>query len=402
MSQGHKSNYHLTEAQLETDVVTMIDYELHEMPQNPNLTKVLKLLNRTWNAHSVQATKDPFARINKPWKTNISDFVASGDEAQKVQHVALPVHEIGLGAFFDEVFDRAMVGRRLAFREGEPGCSVESAPPIHFEDSDRVRGLTVSASLGLIATQEFNMGATTWAVVRNVELNHGGAVGAMKTVSVTVRAQTNGVGGCGGDDDSSKQIAATDAATCPPAIIWNATDLSCQSGTCGRLKALSKVPTVAACCAACKATAGCLFFTVATGDQRCYLNSKWAGRQPMSGGVFSGSLISDPKPPPPPLPPPLVKPLQLAFSLGAPSPLGGADAIVLGSMMLVNGTVLSSGGAESGLYSATGSGPWCDFTAELQLPASVATGSVHDLYVSMLAENTTLQRFTLDYLKLRA
>ena len=107
---GHKSNYHLMEAQLEMDVVTMIDYELHEMPQNPNLTKALKLLNRTWNAHSVQATKDPFARINTPWKTNITDFVASGDEAQKVKHVTLPVHEIGLGVFFDEAFDRAMVG----------------------------------------------------------------------------------------------------------------------------------------------------------------------------------------------------------------------------------------------------------------------------------------------------
>ena len=181
-----------------------------------------------------------------------------------------------------------------------------------------MRGLTVSASLGLIATKEFNMSATTWAVVRNVELNHGGAAGATKTVSVTVRAQTNGVGGCG--DDSSKQIAATDAATPPP--------------------------------------------------------------------------------PPPPLPP--AKPLKLTFSLGAPSPLGGADAVAIGSMMLVNGTVLPGGGAESGLYSRSGSGPWCAFTAELQLPASVETGSVHDLYVSMLAENTTLQRFTLDHFKLRA
>ena len=403
---GHMSNYHLTETQLETDVVTMIDYELHEMPQNPNLTKALKLLNRTWNAHSMQATKDPFARTNKPWNTNTTDFVASSDEAQKVGHVPLPVHEIGLGAFFDEAFDREMVGRRQAFREGEPGCSVESAPPIHFEDADRVRGLTVSASLGLIATKEFNMGATTWAVVRNVELNHGGAAGATKTVSVTVRAQTNGVGGCG---DSSQQdaAAATPWATCP-VLLWNASDLSCESvtapggGTCGRLKALAKVPSVAACCAACKATAGCLFFTASTGDQRCYLNSKWAGRQPISSGVFSGSLTDDPEPPPPPPPPPPAKPLKLTFSLGAPSPLGGADAVAIGSMTLVNGAVLPSGGAESGLYSATGSGPWCDFTAELQLPASVASGSVHDLYVSMLAENTTLQRFTLDYFKLRA
>jgi hypothetical protein len=302
---GHMSNYHLTDAQLQTEVVTMIDYELHEMPQNPNLTKTLKLLNRTWNAHSMQATKDPFARINKPWNTNTTDFVASGDEAQKVGHVPLPVHEMGLGAFFDVAFDRATVGRRRAFREGEPGCSVDSAPTIHFEDADRVRGLTVSASLGLIATKEFNMGATTWAVVRNVELNHGGAAGATKTVSVTVRAQTNGIGGCG-----------------------------------------------------------------------------------RGGGA--------------PPPPPPAAPLKLTFSLGAPSPLGGADAVLIGSMVLVNGTVLPGGGAESGVYSRSGSGPWCDFTTELQLPASVATGSVHDVCVSMLAKNTTQQRFALDYFKLRA
>ena len=253
------------------------------------------------------------------------------------------------------------------------------------------------------------MGATTWAVVRNVELNHGGAAGETKTVSVTVRAQTNGIGGCGGGggDDSSKQVAeavevaeVADAATLTcPLLLWNATDLSCNGNVCGRLKDLRHIPTVAACCAACKATAGCLFFTSSLGDQRCYLNSKWAGRQPISAGVFSGSLTSVPKPPPPPPP---AKPLKLTFSLGAPSPLGGADAVAIGSMMLVNGTVLPSGGAESGLYSSIGSGPWCDFSAELQLPASVATGSVHDVYVSMLAENTTQQRFTLDYFKLTA
>jgi hypothetical protein len=99
-----------------------------------------------------------------------------------------------------------------------------------------------------------------------------------------------------------------------------------------------------------------------------------------------------------PPPPTLTKPLRLTFSLGAPSPLGGADAVAIGSMMLVNGTVPPGGGAEPGLYSSLGSGPWCDFSAELQLPASVATGSVHDVYVSMLAQ----QRFTLDYLKLTA
>ena len=110
-----------------------------EMPINPNLTKALKLTNKSWNAHSVQATKDPFARVNKPWEYNAvsslcgrlsasldalvqmeswcvqSDFVANGEEAQKVGHVPLPVDKIGLGAFFDVAFDRTLVGRRQAF-----------------------------------------------------------------------------------------------------------------------------------------------------------------------------------------------------------------------------------------------------------------------------------------------
>jgi len=78
------------------------------------------------------------------------------------------------------------------------------------------------------------------------------------------------------------------------------------------------------------------------------------------------------------------------------------DATTIGSMTLTGGKVLLGGGAESGLHGPSDSGPWCDFSAELELPVSVASGSVHDLYVSMLAENTTQQRFTLDYFKLRA
>ena len=128
-----------------------------EMPINPNLTKALKLTNKSWNAHSVQATKDPFTRANKPWRYNAvssgsfadvfpqvpdalvqtaswcvqSDFVANGEEAQKVGHVPLPVDKIGLGAFFDVAFDRTLVGRRQAFREGEPS-SVASAPVLQW------------------------------------------------------------------------------------------------------------------------------------------------------------------------------------------------------------------------------------------------------------------------------
>ena len=348
-----------------------------------------------------------------------SDFVANGEEAQKVGHVPLPVDKIGLGSFFDVAFDRTLVGRRQAFREGEPS-SVASAPVFHFEDNDRVRGLTVSASLGLIATAEFNMGSTTWAAFRNVEFNHGGSqLQGDRKLRLTVRAQTNGVDGCGttpglsaaevaSGDASRDAQTSSDAQTCP-VVLWNATDLSCKDGipgTCGRLKALSHVPTVAACCAACKATAGCKYFTSSIGDQRCYLNSKWAGTQPIAVGVFSGSLTSHfpppPPPPPPPAPPPTTEPLKLVFSLDAPSPLGGAEAAVLGSVVLQHGTVVPSGGAESGLYGPTRSGHWCDFTTELALPASVADGAVHDLYVSMAAANSTTQRFTLDYFRMSA
>jgi len=145
---GHFSNYHLTTAQMESPVVSMIDYELHQAPINPSMTKALKLTNKPpWNEHSVRATKEPFARKNEPWNSNFSDFVASSDEARKVGHVPLPVHQIGLGSFFDRGFDRRLVGRRNLFREGGASLGGASPPKVHFEDMDRVRGLTVSASL---------------------------------------------------------------------------------------------------------------------------------------------------------------------------------------------------------------------------------------------------------------
>lgn len=139
---GHFSNYHLTPEQMEAPVVKMIDYDLNELPPNPDMMKALKLVGKVgaqgWNAHSVQATKDPFKRVNKPWDTNVTDFVASSDEAQKVGHVPLPVEEIGLGSFFDAGFDRTMVGRRNLFREGAQSLGGNSPPKFHFEDSESI------------------------------------------------------------------------------------------------------------------------------------------------------------------------------------------------------------------------------------------------------------------------
>ena len=89
---GHMSNYHLTPEQMEAPVVSMIDHDLHELPVNPNMTKALKLVGKPpWSEHSVQATKDPFARVNLPWNTNTSDFVANSDEALQVGHAPVSV-----------------------------------------------------------------------------------------------------------------------------------------------------------------------------------------------------------------------------------------------------------------------------------------------------------------------
>jgi hypothetical protein len=309
---GHMSNYHLSQEQLETPVVSYMDYDLHDMPTNPNLTKALKLTNKSWNQHSVQATKDPFARVNKPWRTNVTDFAAVGEQAQAVQHVPVPVDKIGLGPFFDLAFDRALIGRRQLFREGDTS-SIDGSPRFHFEDNDRVRGLTVSASLGLIATAEFPMGATTWAAFRNVQFNNDAAhIADADTVVVSVRAQTNAKGGCGdfvalnlaGEDPMSsyqllhetlhpfnprkpvhssasvapapttKHVSEESTAPCA-AIVWNSSDLVCdgipasgKGGSCGRIAGLSNVATAALCCERCKSTTGCMFFTSSPGDQR--------------------------------------------------------------------------------------------------------------------------------------
>jgi hypothetical protein len=87
--------------------------------------------------------------------------------------------------------------------------------------------------------------------------------------------------------------------------------------------------------------------------------------------------------------------------VNAPSPVGGSDAVVIGNMTLVDGTQVLAGGAESGLYGILHSGPWCDFSVEFELPQSVLPGSVQDLYITMVADDTNLQRFTLDFFTVR-
>ncbi len=104
----------------------------------------------------------------------------------------------------------------------------------------------------------------------------------------------------------------------------------------------------------------------------CYLNSAYVGRMAMGHGVTSASLTSHiPPAPPPPPPPPPATPLTLIFSVNAPSPVGGSDAVVIGNMTLVDGTQVLAGGAESGLYGTSHSGPWCDFSSEFKLPKSL-------------------------------
>ena len=70
---------------------------------------------------------------------------------------------------------------------------------------------------------------------------------------------------------------------------------------------------------------------------------------------------------------------------------------------MAGGAVVKSGGAESGVFAATGNGDWCDFTGQLSIPADVArSGGAHDLYISMIsASNHSLHRFALDYFSLR-
>ena len=364
---NHRSSYHLTDAQMNTSVVSLLDHDLTDQPLDPNVTLVLKLLGREpWQTHSVVTVTDPFDRKHAPWDTDVTDLVATSAEAQKVGHVPLPADRIGLGSFYDAGFDRRLIGRRNLFREGAPSLGGASPPKIHFEDMDRVRGLTISASLGLVATAEFNMGgaSTCWAKWKNVVFNIGGdAADNASMVAVTVRAQTNAKGGCGVPHPFSPAVA--------PATVEIQTLRNARHS---RFSTLSEhTPDIGT-----------------------------------DTGTSSHAPSPPAPPPPPPPPPPFPSPLRLIFSLGAPLPLGGVAATSLGSLELSGGVLVQSGGAESGVFAAAGNGPWCDFEGQLALPPtaiSAAAGSggggAHDLYVSILsASNHSDQRFALDYFTL--
>ena len=137
----------------------------------------------------------------------------------------------------------------------------------------------------------------------------------------------------------------------------------------------------------------------------CYLNAAEGPLSHCPGQCTTGGLAM-PNPPPPPLPFP--SPLRLIFSLGAPLPMGGDSATVLGSVALAGGVLVASGGAESGVFGTTGNGPWCDFSGELTLPSAAAAAraddvGAHDLFISMHSTggNRSLHRFALDYFSLR-
>ena len=168
----------------------------------------------------------------------------------------------------------------------------------------------------------------------------------------------------------------------------------------GHFAHFTHVADVGACCAKCQSTPPCQFYTWTSGDGACYLNSEEGPTAPCPGDCTTGGLAA-PNPAPPPQ---VVSPLQLSFSIGAPLPVGGTAAELLGSLTLAGGAVVPSGGAESGVYAPSGNGDWCDFTGELTIPAGIArSAGAHDLYISMVsASNHSFQRFALDYFTLRA
>ena len=315
---------------------------------------------------------------------------------------------------------------------------------------DRVRGLAVSASLGLIATAEFNLGSGAWAKWKNVFFNFASRSSAGTKVEVAVRAQTNANGGCGTphpfpppplttttttlatnfkktrrsritmfehadelvyDHDSAvvstakeeeEETAADDSSDAAACGTFFKNQTSLKGGHFANFK---NVPDVGSCCTKCQQSPPCQFFTWTIGDGECYLNAKQGPLSHCPGACITGGL-ANPNPPPPP--PPFPSPLQLSFTLGAPLPMGGDSGELLGSITLAGGTLVPYGGAESGVFAPTGSGPWCDFSGELTIPPSISGGgddsaSGHDLYVSMLATpgNHSLHRLALDYFSLR-
>ena len=201
--------YRLSPAEMARPMIQELDYNLDDLPILPSFEK-----DYGFQKHSVHADPE-FVRQNKPWETNWTDFVATSAAAKAIGHVPPDMAAIGLGAAFK--FDRALIGRRRLFREGAPG-SRAGALKQHFEDQDRLRGLVMTASTGLLAAAVPVIGGCViggwpaapgaWAVYKNRVFNTGGATTA------TIVARANVAGLCG--DGSA-------GGNCPPAAAGAAT-----------------------------------------------------------------------------------------------------------------------------------------------------------------------------------
>ena len=183
---GSAHSYRLSPAQMALPMIQELDYNLVDQPLNPNVSAGLG-----FQLHSEFA--DPgFQRTNPPWRTNWTDFVATASAAKAVQYTPIALAEIGLGPAF--AFDRSRIGRRLLFREGDPGA--ELGEKNQFEDEDRVRGLVKAPSAGLLSVPPggawphggFPTAPGAWAVYNNRVFNSGGA----STATVIIRANVAG------------------------------------------------------------------------------------------------------------------------------------------------------------------------------------------------------------------
>ena len=70
--------YRLSASAMARPMISLLDYNLVDLPLNPNVSKA-----DGWQQHSVQA--DPgFLSRNKPWEKNWTDFVATSAAAKAV------------------------------------------------------------------------------------------------------------------------------------------------------------------------------------------------------------------------------------------------------------------------------------------------------------------------------
>ena len=182
--------YHLSPTEMALPMIQELDYNLVDQPINPNMS-IPRPHGLGFQMHSRHADAD-FQRKNRPWESNWTDFVVGAAAAKSVGHTPIAAERIGLGPDF--AFDRTLIGRRLMFREGDPGALIGEKN--HFEDEDRVRGLVKAPSAGLLSVPPtgawpnggFPTAPGAWAVYKNRVFNSGGA----KTATIHVRANVAG------------------------------------------------------------------------------------------------------------------------------------------------------------------------------------------------------------------